>query len=498
MIENYLFAHTLAKSPLIETIKSIGLFGNNYIVSSVENSGISFKELLATYQYEIIVNLFLLCLIILFLFRKNHKKLMNQLNYDSLTGLLTEKKFMEEASKVVRFSTKTYCLVSLDIDNFKYLNETFGYEKGTELIKLTAKHVMKHYKKGTLMCRVYGDQFLILTDKPVKSNPICGRETCIGCINQSLSEGLSSSVIINTSVGIYPVRDRNEPLSYMIDCANLARRLGKETYGHTRVVFDWKMKNELNSKNKTVAAMENAINNNEFYLAFQPQYDLETEKIIGSEALVRWNYQGEHIKPDHFIPLFEKNGFIKKLDFFVLEEVCKVIKSLEKPIPIAVNFSGATILEESFFEKIVAVVQKYEIAPHYLEVEITEGVFSKNFKQMSDLVFQLRELGFSVAMDDFGSGVSSLNRLKNLKFDVLKIDKEFLGDSLDTIQGDAIIKAIVTMSKALDLKVVAEGVETKRQSECLHKLGCDIAQGYYYARPLPIQDFIHLCERNAT
>lgn len=464
------------------------------VINSIAENNTSFTlmDVAVTYRFEIAANLFISAVVIIYLYQRNRKKLLDQIYVDPLTGFMTEKKFFVEAKKILELGKPGYSIVSFDIDNFKYLNETVGYEGGSKLIKLTADHIRHAYGPDTLIARIYGDQFLVLTDKVYNGKTICGKDKCEGCITDSLREVLFNETILKTSVGIYDIKNTEESLSYMVDCAHIARRMGKGTYAHTRFVFDEQMEAELKIKNRIVAAMEGAIQNNEFFPMFQPKFDFKTGQIIGCEALVRWDYHGGMLPPDSFIPLFEQNGFINVVDFFILKEACRVIRSMENKVKIAVNISGVTLLQKGTTHKIITICDVYEIDHQYIEIEITESAFTSNYEEMIVKVNNLREAGFSVAMDDFGSGLSSLNRLKNLKFDVLKIDKQFLGDSLSTDQGYAIVKSVVMMAKDLELIIVCEGVETKEQANLLKGLGCDIAQGYYYSRPLLEQDFMDL------
>lgn len=242
--------------------------------------------------------------------------------------------------------------------------------------------------------------------------------------------------------------------------------------------------------------MELALINQEFKVYLQPKYSLDTEQIVGAEALVRWIHSTKGIiPPDKFIPLFEKNGFIKQLDFYIFEEVCSVQKkwgenniALED-IPISVNLSRIHMNESRLTLKLGEIIKQYGIEAKCLEIELTESAILDNIDSLIRIIEDIKKAGFAVSMDDFGSGYSSLNLLKDLLVDILKIDKEFLGEGGDDYRGKVILSNIIHMAKELKLITVAEGVETKEQVEFLKEVGCNIAQGYYYAKPMPISDF---------
>jgi EAL domain-containing protein (putative c-di-GMP-specific phosphodiesterase class I) len=225
----------------------------------------------------------------------------------------------------------------------------------------------------------------------------------------------------------------------------------------------------------------------------QPQIDLSTRKMIGAEALVRWNHPIKGILvPAQFLTLFESNGFITKMDMYIWELACKYIHDLQERdvyMPISVNISRVHIGNTNLSEILMDLVRKYDIAPKYLELEITENLFMEDVEELFSEMAALKKLGFNIMMDDFGSGYSSLNMLRNAPVDTLKIDRFFLDEIMSTDRGKIIVEASVRMAKQLGLAVIAEGVETQEQLDFLSSINCDIVQGYYYSRPVPVNEF---------
>lgn len=240
--------------------------------------------------------------------------------------------------------------------------------------------------------------------------------------------------------------------------------------------------------------MEYALESGQFVMYLQPKYNIKLDKFCGSEALVRWQYtEKEVIYPGDFIPIFEKNGFIRKIDMYILEQACKEIRSLFdkgiSPLPISVNFSRVDFFKKDFIENIVNICDRYKIPYSLIEIEITESSMFGDTDTLFNVSRNLQDIGFIVAMDDFGSGYSSVNMLKNIPLNVIKLDRGFFVDDKDVDKSQIVIKSIVSLIKQLGIRVVAEGIETRSQIEMLKKANCDIVQGYYFSKPLPIKEF---------
>ena len=248
-------------------------------------------------------------------------------------------------------------------------------------------------------------------------------------------------------------------------------------------------------KNSEIEAeMEQALQQRQFVMYLQPKFSLETGEIVGAEVLTRWLHPKKGmIKPDDFIPLFERNGFIIKLDEYMWEEACKAIHSWQqqgrRQFPVSVNVSRYHIYNRNIEQVLNNLLKKYELTPGALSLEITETMFFDNQNELYFLLNHLQQMGFRLEVDDFGSGYSSLNMLRNVPVDVLKIDKGFLDDTLNSEKGKIVIRHTIAMAKALQLQIIAEGVETEEHVRFLKNSQCDIAQGYYFAKPMPLEEF---------
>ncbi len=280
----------------------------------------------------------------------------------------------------------------------------------------------------------------------------------------------------------------------LIDRANIAAKV-KGKYEHSYSFFNEDTRNRLYKEKRLEDNMNKALEKGEFIVYYQPKYSLgDVNEIEGAEALIRWNSpEFGFISPIDFIPLFEKNGFIVNIDMFVFEEVCKTLnKWINKgytPVPISVNMSRVHLYRDNFIENITDLISKYNISPEFIELELTESVVFDNLNILIDIMKKIKEIGFLISMDDFGSGYSSLNLLKDLSFDILKLDRGFLIETTDTKRGKIIISKIVEMAKAIDIKVICEGVETYEQVEFLKEIGCDKVQGYLFAKPMVLDEF---------
>lgn len=420
------------------------------------------------------------------------EKLKHMVETDELTGLISRYKFLNDASEKLRSAKPNeYLIATIDIDNFKYLNESFGFQRGNEVLKMLAQHFRESFTNDALITRENSDNFIIFSKNTYNGRTFCGKDYCIGCISKLFRKVLNKNFKMNISKGIYIVSNPKKDIGYMIDCANVARSEGKNIYGSTAILFTNAMREKEINRNIIISNMENGITNEEFYVVYQPKYSLTDKKCVGAEALVRWRTgSGMMFYPDDFIPLFEKNSFIIKLDYYVLESVCKLISNSNYELPqISVNLSGRTLLDKALVENYVRITNKYKVNPSQLEIEITESAIIESYDIVKNRVAQLKKAGFTISLDDFGTCISLLNRLQDLNVDIIKLDREFINSSLSRDKGISIIKNILTMSKELNLITVAEGIETQKQLNILKGLKCDIGQGYYFTEPMSEDDF---------
>ncbi len=416
-------------------------------------------------------------------------------NTDALTGLMALHRFdvvMNETLAKAR--PKEYELISFDVDVFKTINTHFSNERGTNVILAISEQLKTVFKDtSAIICRRTSDQFLILR-RVDDGGPM--RQIYSNDILPSIREILGDKYNISMSFGNVIISKCGEKATTIVGQADTARVQGKHSHKTTFITFDEKMQKIYDDKINITFRMEQALKDNEFFVQYQPKVNFSTMKVDGAEALVRWKPKlGDTIYPDSFIPVFEDNGFISTLDLFVLEETCKFINTNYKQVKIpriSVNLSAHTVLSDDVVNRISNIIDLHKIHPREIELELTESAIEANASMFLLRVNQLKKLGFSIAIDDFGAGVSSLNRLSAIEADVLKLDKAFFDLKEQGGKSTTIVADVVTMARHLDMKVVAEGVETAAQALWLRGIKCDYAQGYYFAKPIGKDEFKEL------
>ncbi|MEG0641664.1 MAG: GGDEF domain-containing phosphodiesterase [Clostridium sp.] len=447
------------------------------------------------YLCILIITIFSALLLLLFYIYSRNKKIISSLVFvDSVTGGFNLNKFQIESKNIlISNPNKDYALVVLDVNNFKYINDVFGYNEGNRLICHISNMLIQNLNKHEICGRVNNDIFSILVEF-LGEDHLLHR---LNIISNNISN-IDSSFVINHNItincGIYVIDDKNIDIYHMIDMATLAITTIKGGSKSAYVFFNEDIRLKLNEGKEIEISMESALDNKEFQIYIQPKFNLKNRNIIGAEALIRWSHPVKGmISPDNFIPIFEKNGFISKIDTYVFEEVCKQIQEQINngytPIPISVNFSRVHISNLNLIYTYKELAEKYNIPTHLIEIEITENFAIDNTNALQNIIIKLKQMGFTVSMDDFGSGYSSLNMLKDIPVDVLKLDKNFLHENSNNDRGKIIISNIITMAKQLDMKVICEGVELESQANFLEEMGCDAAQGFFFDRPMPINIF---------
>ena len=426
--------------------------------------------------------------------------------YDAITGFYKYEKFLEHAQEYLQSAKPgQYVVVYQDFSNFKYINEMYGYEVGDKILRDYADAVQKFTDRFIMGSRVFSDNIVCLFDahgmKPEGMISFVERNSR-AFTDMIQKEYLESNVVCVIGLCPFMVDGSEVPLKNLISNANLARKEAKKPETPNVVVYDEAMGESLLKEVQYANEMEEAFRNKEFVVYMQPKVDLKQHKIIGAEALIRWvKPTGEILYPNDFIPVFEKNKSITLLDYFVYDEVCKYLakrmKKGESIVNISVNVSRVHLQTiDEMVQYVRSLLKKYKIKPEYLEFELTETMSTEKVEDTIEMLQKLRELGVKVSMDDFGSGYSSLNLLTKLPLDVLKLDKEFLKDFETDSEGKIIIPSIIDMAKKLKLEVVCEGVETKEQVEFLRDVDCDIVQGYYYSKPVPLSVFTEMLADN--
>lgn len=414
------------------------------------------------------------------------------LEFDTLTEIYNRPMFYQKTREMLDSSKEqTFAFIRFDVDRFKMINSFYGITEGDRLLKYVAdviRDVMMQHPISTYG-RINADVFGICV-------AVEGNRQAVQIMQQirgKMKNYNNLHCYLETSAGCYMIMDKDMDVSTIYDMASIAARKCKGQYMTHEMFYTEEMGEALIHEQKIINEMDRALEDEQFVVYFQPKYELNNYLPRGAEALVRWKkIDGTMISPGDFIPIFEKNGFIIKLDYYVWEKVCKFIKKeLEAgrtPEPISVNVSRVNLYNPRFLESLINLVEKYRVPSKYLNLELTESVFSDNGSIIQDAVDYLHKAGFTILMDDFGSGYSSLNVLKDVKLDVLKIDMKFLSRGSDQ-RGRKILEAVIKMAESLNMSVIAEGVEEKQQVEMLKKLGCDYIQGYYFAKPMPLEDY---------
>lgn len=426
------------------------------------------------------------------------------LNMDELTGCLNFEGFKEKARWLMMSNPHlNYEFWYCDIKQFKLINDAFGYDNGDKLLKQWFHSVEKCLDEFEAVGRVNADKQVVLAY--TKEGEQVGER--YGKVNVRLCDYLNvpgSSYEVEIAAGVYltkPEQRTNPNINQMVDMAIAAQKTIKEQKGSNFAIYSEELWEQKKRVAKISRDLENAIAKGEISIWLQPQYNYATGEMVGAEALCRW-FHSElgFISPGEFIPILERTGQILVLDRFVWEEACRCVRRWREETPdlniaLSVNVSRMDIREIGFFSYMKNLVEKYELPPEMLRLEITESAYMDEPEQLIEAVKTLQNMGFTVEMDDFGSGYSSLNMLKEVPVDVVKLDMKFLSRNENNARGGNILSSVVRLSHSLELPVIAEGVETVEQANFLKNLGCNLMQGYWFAKPLPVSEFEQLLHK---
>ena len=465
-----------------------------YVVTSAAD------DIIANQLIKLVIISVVLCLVInLFMIgitvyidlsgQKQNHKLYKVAYIDPITKLGNEAYFKENGTKYLQNQvSKEKYILTLDINKFKALNNIYGYGFCNEILKKVGKELENIVPENNMTCRISNDIFAslftyeknihLLLEKIVKQISIIS----IGDRN----------IPINLAIGTYKVKLADRDINKILDKAYLARAQVKGSYHHNYYLFDERLEKELMEEQKIESCMEEALKNQEFQIYYQPKTYTKDEKIAGAEALIRWQTKDKMIPPDKFIPLFEKNKFIIKLDLYIFEQVCKDLvdwKNKYQYMPtISINVSKEHFIDENFVMQYVKICKKYKIEPNKIDLEITESATIDSNVDILKVLNNIKKQGFIISIDDFGTGYSSLSMLQNMPIDIIKIDKVFI-DKADLQSNQNIINDIMFIAKHLKVKTIVEGVETQEQVKFVNEIGCDIIQGYYYSKPINREEF---------
>ncbi|MEG0215135.1 MAG: EAL domain-containing protein, partial [Hungatella sp.] len=415
--------------------------------------------------------------------------------YDALTGLYNKTKFFDATRKLLDANChESFVFLRFDVDRFQLINSFFGTAEGDKLLVYIARELAvdaKQYSKAS-----YGRIESDIVALCVPYHPVQ--------LEEMVRQSKKTLALFNVnydivpSIGIYVIDDPAISIEEMYNRATLAAKTCKGNYVDFYAYYNESMSIALNKEQEITNEMNFALEHGQFEIYLQPKYNIHTNLPCGAEALVRWMHpQKGMLSPGEFIPVFERNGFITKLDYYVWEQACKCLHNWVaqgiRPYPISVNVSRVNIYNPNLVEMLMELLGRYQLEPGLLNLELTESAYTDNPAAMKKTMAQLQSHGFIILMDDFGSGYSSLSLLKDIMIDNLKIDMRFLSASESAGRGENIIASVIRMAKWLNIPVVAEGAETVEQVDFLRSVGCDYVQGYYYARPMQISDYEQLC-----
>lgn len=411
--------------------------------------------------------------------------------FDPVSGIYNKTTFFEKTQKLLAAEPeKLHFLVRFDVDRFKIINELYTISEGDRVLRFIGENIQKLLHSDETYARMGNDIFGM-------------------CLNRTKEETIALIEELKKRINTYPISFQfvlsagiveidhydGESVDILCDWAALAQQKVKGSYIQCYAFYEKRMTDDLNWEHEIIVWMQQALEEEQFQVYFQPKYNMQNNVIIGAEALVRWNHPKEGmISPAKFIPLFERNGFILKLDEYIWEQTCIIMRKwMEQGIqlvPISVNVSRLHLHNPRFCKKIPELCQKYQISPEFLQLEITESAYIDCPQMLYGIMEQLQEQGFVFSMDDFGSGYSSLNSLKDIPVNIVKIDLKFLqkarrGDDI----GYKILRGTIRMILDMGLNLIVEGVETRDQVDFLLSAGCVYAQGYYYAKPMPKNEF---------
>lgn len=470
-----------------------------YAVSVISYDALTEKTnyiMFLTSALLIIVSIILACIATyIYYIKRSSQKTFEFLAFtDEITGCRSWSKFDLDMSDIFKKNKeRNFAFIYQNIRNFKYINDIMGYEVGNDLLRYIAKVLTDNINSDEIFARISADRFALLIEYSSDSSIIKRLEQ----INDEISLFRSNYDInfeLNVAFGVYKIKDKTLPSNIISDRALLAMETLDGVKDSNYGFYNSSIRQKALLVKELESEMQGALDDKDFIVYLQPKFDLINKEIVGAEALVRWMHPKRGLlPPGNFIDIFESNGFITKLDHYMFEETCKLLRkwidSGKEPVPISVNLSKVHLYNPNIAEDLYCLALRYEIPTKYIEIELTESMNFDNIAMLLSVVDRLKRFDFTISIDDFGTGYSSLNLLKDLPVDVLKIDREFFSEAADQKRGRQVIASIIDMAKRLDMKTVAEGVEYKEQADFLIDINCDFVQGYYFSQPISISDF---------
>lgn len=460
-------------------VHGLNQFTNNSIISIAIISVILFTALTVA---------------IMFVTSRKNKVISDIAYVDPVTNGYTKNRFEVSIRKKMKEFTP-FSYIMIDVRKFKLINDLKGSKGGDDVLRYVYKCIVKHLKDDEFAARMQADNFEIVFNT-IDKDEITERLTLIAEEINKFNESRATPYYLPIDCGIYVVENLDDDLIIIRDRANSARKNNKEnsqTHLCSCIFYNDLKRLQMVQEKEIDNAMEKALINEEFEVYLQPKINVNTNKVAGAEALIRWDSPTMgFMSPDKFIPYFEKTGFIIKLDLFVFEKVCKQLREWidqgVDPIPISVNLSKRDLYDYDYLKRYKKIQKQYDIPSHLLEIEFTETLFFENFELLKRSIKEVHDAGYQCSIDDFGSGYSSLALLKEIEVDILKLDKTFF-DNVSSERADKVVEHVIALAKDLNMLTIAEGVETVIQVERLKKMKCDLIQGYVYYKPITIEKF---------
>lgn len=431
-------------------------------------------------------------------YMETRKRVQHIALHDALTGLPNRRLARERFNALFELSKRKnakLALLFIDLDEFKIVNDSSGHEAGDRLLQVVGKRLQSCLRDSDTVCRLGGDEFLVIVNDVVD-------EKALGRLASKLIAAISEPLKIfdmehscSASIGITIAPEDGDDFDALLKNADMAMYLAKDEGRNNYQYFDERLQQDANRKVELVSHMRHAIPDNEFSLLYQPKVRLSDNCVIGAEALIRWNSETYgSVSPNELIPLAESSGFIHDLGYWVIEEACKDLRFLKnlgfEQFHLSINVSIAQLQNQNLRTQVAEILDRYGLEPGAIDLELTETLLANDHSQLSSNLDHLRELGMSLSIDDFGTGYSNLGYLKRFDVETLKIDRSFVSDLPENTNNQAIVRAILQICEELGMRSVAEGVEDEATLAYLRNIGCDAAQGYFWSRPLPLDQMI--------
>ena len=458
------------------------------------------KEVINTFSGLLIVIAIVLILLIIYI-AVDKRRIINALDkyefVDPILGCPTFKKFTLDVEEILsRNKVTRFSLIYLKIIHYEFITDNLGEEAGEAALRFLVKAIEKSLLNDESLGHISGNKFAILMHHK-NDEDLRNRLNMLNIIFYNCPSLKEYNYNMRVSFGVYSI-DRENPLSVnkMLENAIVAQETTSFLSVSNINIFQEDMNKEFRQKAEIETRMESSLSSGEFVVFYQPKYNISQNRPDGCEALVRWYYPSNDSfrNPEEFLPVFEANGFITKLDKYIFAEVCKFIaesiKRGDKVVPVSVNASRVTAIQEGFVDYYIHTKNKYHIADGFLTIEFTESFAFENYGLLRDIIEKLRRNGFKCSIDDFGAGYSSFKVLKDLPMDELKLDRFFVLPGMSKERDNKLLGAMILIAKSMGMKITQEGVETKEELDRLRKLGCDVVQGYYYSRPLGEKDYV--------